>query len=73
MKKPTKAAMQEYSNLREAEDYLRDAQGYLAHAVKSVAEKNKKAAHHSMARVKECLSEASWNLRGRKIRNGARA
>lgn len=63
MKKPTRADMQEFSNLRSAEDFLRNAQGYLAHALKSVMEKDRKAAHQSMARVKECLSEVSRNLR----------
>jgi hypothetical protein len=63
VKKPTKAAMREFSALRSAEDFLCSAQGYLCHALKSVRAKGKKAAHHSMARVKECLSEASRNLR----------
>ena len=63
MKKITKAEMQEHRDLREAEDQLRSAQGYLAHALKSLIEKNKKAVHQSMARVKECLTETNRHLR----------
>lgn len=62
MKKLTKAQMQEYSDQREAESHLRNAQGYLAHALKSLIEGNKKAVHQSMARVKECFREVNLRL-----------
>lgn len=73
MKKPTKEAMLEYSDLRDAEQFLRDAKGYLDFGIQNLQKKDFKATHHSMARVKECLHETSWRLRGKKIKNGARA
>lgn len=66
MKKPTKSEMHEYSDLRDAEGHLRDAQGYLAFAIKNLQKKDFKSVHHSMARVRECLTEV--NLRIRKER-----
>ena len=58
---------------KETIQFLRDAVGYLEHATDSVREGQKYKARQSMQRVRECLTEASWYLRGRKIKNGGRA
>lgn len=58
------AEVKAFNNREEAKGILRDAKGYLDHAILSLEEKDTKATHHCMARVRECLSEANLRLRG---------
>jgi hypothetical protein len=58
------AEVAEFRAFDEARGLVRDAKGYLDHAQLALTEKNKKAVHHCMARVRECLSEINLRLRG---------